>query len=313
MNLKQFLQFFYAPCVALAFCSAAWAQDSLKTIGPEAFLVLKTMHAYDKDLPLEPNVEVTRNWPEANGTLERIVFTTFDGTRVPLTLLFPKQRKQPVPCVLLLHGLGENQDKWFSPEDKSRRAFAKRLVDSGMAVAAMDARNHGKRNYQFGHQWPVSIATKNLVYTYQEMAISTVIDYRRLMDYLETREEIDPERLGALGISMGGMFTFELAGIDDRIKAAVACVPPTPKWDWVVGTHYFAPYIKDCSLQILMGRDDPFTTVSEARELHSLLATKKKDIVFYNAGHQLPDKATDDALSWLTAHLKSHADSPKAP
>lgn len=308
MNRKQF---FYAPCVALAFCSAAWAQDTLKTVGPEAFLVLQTMHAYDKELPLEPSVEVPRDWSPANGTLERIVFTTFDGTRVPFTLLLPKDRKQPVPCVLLLHGLGESQESWFATRDESRLAFAKRLVDSGMAVAAMDARNHGKRNHQFGYQWPVSIAKNNLVYTYQEMAISTVIDYRRLIDYLEAREEIDPERFGALGMSMGGMFTFGLAGVDDRIKAAVSCVPPTPKWDWVVGTHYFAPYIKDCALQILMGRDDPFTTVSEARELHSLLATERKDLVFYDAGHDLPDEATDDALSWLTAHLKSHADDPE--
>jgi len=310
MNRKRF---FYAACVVLAFRSEAFAQDSLKTIGPEAFSVLQRMHGYDKELPLEPNVDATRDWAEANGTLERIVFTTFDGTRVPLTLIFPKGRKQPAPCVLLLHGLGENQDEWFSTEDKSRLAFAKCLVTSGIAVAAIDARNHGKRNHQFGHQWPVRIATKNLVYTYQEMAISTVIDYRRLMDYLETREEIDQERFGALGISMGGMFTFELVGVEDRIKAAVSCVPPTPKWDWVVGTHYFAPYIEDCPVQILMGRDDPFTTVSEARELHSMLATKKKNIIFYDAGHQLPEKATDDALGWLTAHLKWRADDQKIP
>ncbi len=180
-------------------------------------------------------------------------------------------------------------------------------------MAAIDARNHGDRNYQFRHEWPVGIAMKNLVYTYQQMAVSTVIDYRRLMDYLETREEIDQERFGALGTSMGGMFTFELAGVDDRIRAAVSCMPPTPKWDWAVGTHYFAPYIKNCRFQILMGRDDPFTTVSEARYLHSLLATKQKDIVFYDTGHQLPDKATDDALSWLTAHLKLQSDDEELP
>ncbi len=303
----------YAACVALTVCSAALAQDSLKTIGPEAFRVLRTIHSYDKELPLEPHVDVSRGWPEAHGTLQHIVFTSFDGTRVPLTFLFPTHRTQPAPCVLLLHGLGQSRANWFSTEDDASLAFSRRLVDAGIAVAAIDARNHGGRNHQFGYQWPVRLAKDNRVYTYQQMAISTVTDYRRVMDYLETRAEVDSERLGALGISMGGMFTFELAGVDNRIKAAVSCVPPSPKWDWVVGTHFFAPYITDCSFQILMGRNDPFTTVSEARELHSLLATREKDIVFYDAGHDLPDKATDDAVKWLTAHLKPNANEPTKP
>ena len=295
--------------VIIALLKEVTAQDSLKTIGPEAFSVLKTMHRYDKELPLDATVDFSKiNWSEGDGTLERIVFKTFDGTMVPFTLLYPNNRKKPVPCVLLLHGLGQNQNQWFSTEEQKYLAFAKRLITSGMAVAAMDARNHGKRNHQFGYKWPVRIATKNLVYTYQEMAVSTVIDYRRVLDYLETREEIDQNRFGALGVSMGGMFTFELAGVDKRIKATVACIPPITNWDWAVEAPFFAPYIKNCAVRILVGRADPFITVKQARELHRMLATKKKDLIFFEGGHEVPPRATEDALNWLTAHLTTHVD-----
>jgi hypothetical protein len=97
---------FFAVCVVLILLSEAWPQTSLKPIGPEAFQVLQRMHGYDKELPLDPSITQSRRWNRADGIFERIVFTTFDGTPVPLVLVYPTERKQPVPCVLLLHGLG---------------------------------------------------------------------------------------------------------------------------------------------------------------------------------------------------------------
>ncbi len=46
-------------------------------------------------------------------------------------------------------------------------------------------------------------------------------DGRRLVDYLETRPEFDTGRLGAMGISGGGMHTFFSTCIDERIRACV--------------------------------------------------------------------------------------------
>jgi hypothetical protein len=48
-----------------------------------------------------------------------------------------------------------------------------------------------------------------------------VFDARRLVDYLETRPEADTRRLGAMGISGGGMHTFFSTAIDERIRACV--------------------------------------------------------------------------------------------
>jgi dienelactone hydrolase len=47
-------------------------------------------------------------------------------------------------------------------------------------------------------------------------------DDLRTVDYLLTRPEVDPTRIGCLGISMGGDRTDYLAGLDDRIQCAVS-------------------------------------------------------------------------------------------
>ncbi len=46
-------------------------------------------------------------------------------------------------------------------------------------------------------------------------------DDRRGLDYLASRPEVDPERLGCVGLSIGGLRTAHLIGLDPRIKAAV--------------------------------------------------------------------------------------------
>ena len=49
----------------------------------------------------------------------------------------------------------------------------------------------------------------------------TVLDNRQVLDYLETRPEVDPNRIGCLGLSLGGIKASLIAAIDDRIRCAV--------------------------------------------------------------------------------------------
>ena len=48
-----------------------------------------------------------------------------------------------------------------------------------------------------------------------------VWDAMRSIDYLSTRAEVDPERVGVMGISGGGTTAFFSAALDERVKAAV--------------------------------------------------------------------------------------------
>ena len=49
-----------------------------------------------------------------------------------------------------------------------------------------------------------------------------VWDLKRLIDYIETREDCDIDRLGCVGLSGGGFQTLWLTALDDRVKAAVS-------------------------------------------------------------------------------------------
>ncbi|MCP4724066.1 MAG: hypothetical protein GY863_03470, partial [bacterium] len=103
-------------------------------------------------------------------------------------------------------------------------------------------------------------------------------------DYLSTRSDIDIERIGVFGHSMGGIMTFLLTAMDDRIKVAVPCVgPPT----YLV--HYAARF-NDQPTLMLMGRSDPTYTVESAEHLFNVLNTKTKDIVWFESGHSLPPR-----------------------
>ena len=54
------------------------------------------------------------------------------------------------------------------------------------------------------------------------MIMQTAIEYRRAIDHLSTRSDIDTTQIEMMGLSMGGLITFELTSIDQRIKMAVA-------------------------------------------------------------------------------------------
>lgn len=53
------------------------------------------------------------------------------------------------------------------------------------------------------------------------MVVQSTLEYRRALDYLETRKEIDSERIGAIGYSLGSVVTFILTAIDERVKTTV--------------------------------------------------------------------------------------------
>jgi dienelactone hydrolase len=52
----------------------------------------------------------------------------------------------------------------------------------------------------------------------------TVWDVRRLLDYLESRNDVDARRIGLIGFSKGGMEAYLAAAVDSRISAVVPCI-----------------------------------------------------------------------------------------
>jgi dienelactone hydrolase len=66
--------------------------------------------------------------------------------------------------------------------------------------------------------WPVGIGLSEAGITWSGVMFT---DDLRTVDYLVTRPEVDPERIGCCGLSVGGFRSDHLAGLDPRIKCAV--------------------------------------------------------------------------------------------
>lgn len=146
-----------------------------------------------------------------------------DGTveRVPILILRPEKITAKLPAVIVLHGTGGNKE--------SQRGFLVDLAKRGIIGVAIDARYHGERSHAAGSGAYVAAITrawKTPAGQPQEHPFyyDTCWDLWRTIDYLQTRPDIDGQRLGMIGFSMGGIQTWLAASVDERIKVAVPAI-----------------------------------------------------------------------------------------
>ena len=169
----------------------------------------------------------------------KVVISTAPQVRMPLYLLVPKKagKKLPVAIAYNGHGYGvrdivglwEDGSERFTP-DGYHKDFAIELCRRGFLVAAPEIACFGERRTDYSHLnrgvGQPEPSTCHNASTYAFMLGKSVLGMRvrdgmRLIDYLTTLDGADSSRLGAMGISGGGMLTFFHAALDERIKACV--------------------------------------------------------------------------------------------
>jgi dipeptidyl aminopeptidase/acylaminoacyl peptidase len=160
-----------------------------------------------------------RESPSAADDPNRITFSyaTESGQRVPGILLKPAAAAGDArrPAVIVAHGTGGKKE--------SELPLMKQLVAAGFIAVAIDARFHGERGAPADYNAAIARA-------FQQPGVQhplywdTVWDLMRLVDYLQSRPDIDPQRIGLMGISKGGIETYFTAAADERIAAAVPCI-----------------------------------------------------------------------------------------
>jgi len=289
-------------------------ENSYKPLGDEAYQVVLSLFEYDKSHQL--NARTVDKRESLHSIREKISFTTSNRKRVSGYLALPKSGEGPFPCILLLHGLADSKEKWLKlPEWGHESAvydndISNKLINAGFAVFAIDAEFHGERSVNNDYETPKVFFGAERAYQGREMLIQTIIDYRLSIDYLESRSEIDANRIGALGYSMGGGMTFGLAAIDSRIKTVVSCVGisnqtmnPLPSASPLSPITY-TPHIKSTQLLMLMAKNDPFYSVETARKVFESIPSKTKNIIFYDSKHDLPKPFQDESVDWFNKHLK---------
>jgi pimeloyl-ACP methyl ester carboxylesterase len=159
---------------------------------------------------------------------EKVVFDTMADFSVPAWLLIPDDAgNEQRPAILALHGHPFGKSAVVGlPETEDQRTrgraynddYARQFARRGYVVLAPDARGFGElgggRNTC---QWLARNAFL-LGYTLKGLRVH---DAFRALDYLQSRPEVDPERVGCVGLSWGGAHTAYTTALDPRIKAAV--------------------------------------------------------------------------------------------
>lgn len=290
-------------------------------ISDETFEALAFWYGYDVETPLDAvtvesvaftsDFDVCAATPESTGDRshirEKIVFSG-PQFRVPCQLAIPVGAKQPLPCVLLLDGMGGSKDRWWENDGWPRGQLLLRgLFESGIAVLALDAQYHGERtaDNNFEPPWAMMNNDPPRLHRALHMVIGSTVEGRRAIDYLEERTEIDGQRIGVLGQSLGAMMAFALSGIEPRLKAAVACVGPMFSRQRIspVTPHHFAKRNNTTACLMLMGREDQVTNNEESAFLFEQIATTEKKRVVYDSGHRLPPEFVPEAVNWFGKYL----------
>ena len=119
------------------------------------------------------------------------------------------------PVVIALHGTGGSKN--------SMLPLCEKLATRGFIAVAIDGRYHGERSTGKG-SYETAILRAYHEPGEHPFFYDSVWDVMRLVDYLQTRDDIDPARIGLTGISKGGIETYLTAAVDPRIAASVPCI-----------------------------------------------------------------------------------------
>jgi dienelactone hydrolase len=145
---------------------------------------------------------------------KKISFAVEDWDRVPAYLLIPKRRKGKRPAVLCLHPTSKyGKGMVTGLGDLAHRSYALELAERGYVTLAPDYPGFGdyvgarKALYEHGY---VSCTMKG------------IWNHMRAVDLLESLPEVDGERIGCIGHSLGGHNTLFLAVFDPRVKVVVS-------------------------------------------------------------------------------------------
>lgn len=149
---------------------------------------------------------IIRNSRTMDGYIvENIAIESFPGFYITGNLYRPIKADKKCPAILTPHGHGI--DPRFGESVQIRSACMARM---GAVVFAYDMVGYGDSK-QVSHKIPIAL----LLQTFNS---------RRVIDYLQTRPDVDPDRIGITGESGGGTQTIMITALDQRIKAAAPVV-----------------------------------------------------------------------------------------
>jgi dienelactone hydrolase len=144
-------------------------------------------------------------------TRRKITFATEPDTRVPAYLFIPKGAKGKVPAILCPHPTAESgKGRTAGLDGPESRHYALELAQRGYVTIAPDYVGYGE------YQW------NPYTHGYISATMKGIWDHMRAVDLLVSLNEVDRDRIGVIGHSLGGHNSMFVAVFDPRIKVIVS-------------------------------------------------------------------------------------------
>ena len=169
-------------------------------------------------------VKVLKTEKHDGYTLERLLLDLNGVEPVPALLLVPDKRAARAPGLLYIHWHGGMYDlgkEQLLVGDDAQPAYAPVCAEKGLVTLAIDSWCFGERKHDDNGSRGEADTFKYMLWKGQVLWGMMMFDEFRALDYLATRPEVDPNRLGVLGMSMGATKAWWLAALDPRVRACM--------------------------------------------------------------------------------------------
>ncbi len=290
--------------------------------------------------PKTPKVQTLSREDRGDYFVEKFQFDNGAGSTVPGYIILHKSSSPKSPAILYCHWHGGEYDLGKEELFQSKHTAEEpgpALAKRGYVVIAVDAYCFGERNgrgptAEKGRDGELSASKFNL-WVGRTLWGMILRDDLMALDYLVSRPEVDVERIGVMGMSMGATRSWWLMALDERIKTGVAVACLTRYENLIQheqlkahGIYYFVPgllahFDTEAIVSLIAPRPVLFQTgdqdsgspvdgvhaiESAVRPVYELYGSREpfQSIVYPGLGHVYTREMWDKTLAWLTRDLK---------
>jgi eukaryotic-like serine/threonine-protein kinase len=274
-----------------------------KPVSDTVFEIYKGQFQYDPtDLKaiVEERDESSPHWIR-----EKVTFSAaYDNERVIAQLFLPRNGPKRYQTVIYFPGSGAVGGQPPSLLELSSLDY---LVKNGRAVVWPIYKGTYERtgDMTIAKHGP----SEDYRHAYTEYLAKWVKDFRRSVDYLETRPDFDREKIAFLGLSWGGIIGTIIPAVEPRIKANILVLGgfnyTSAAQPEAQGLNYVSR-IKVPTLMLNGKYDMRFPLEATVRPAFNLLGTPEKDkkLIIYDTDHYIPKRELmTESLAWLDRYL----------